>query len=93
VIKKRIVLYICVTLTYAPNTCVSSFPQTFSTMSVAVTVALVVSVLISMALIALAVMHKRDLDQDKNFVPDSVDKKARSIKDKFRAVIRIINKK
>lgn len=59
----------------------------------AAVIAISIAVILSVSLIALAVMHKRDLDQDKNFVPDSVDKKARSIKDKFRAVIRIINKK
>ena len=59
----------------------------------AVTVALIVSVLLSPALVTLAIMHKRDLDKDKNFVPDSVDEKARSIKDKIKAIIRIVKKK
>ena len=59
----------------------------------AVTVALIVSVLLSAALVTLAIMHKRDLDNDKNFVPDSVDEKARSIKDKIKAIIRIVKKK
>ena len=59
----------------------------------AVTVALIVSVLLSAALVTLAIMHKRDLDKDKNFVPDSVDEKARSIKDKIKAIIRIVKKK
>ena len=59
----------------------------------AVTVALIVSVLVSAALVTLAIMHKRDLDKDKNFVPDSVDEKARSIKDKIKAIIRIVKKK
>ena len=58
----------------------------------AVTVALIVSVLLSAALVALAIMHKRDLDKDKNFVPDSVDEKARSIKDKIKAIIRIVKR-
>jgi hypothetical protein len=59
----------------------------------AVTVALIVSVVLSAALVTLAIMHKRDLDKDKNFVPDSVDEKARSIKDKIKAIIRIVKKK
>ena len=59
----------------------------------AVTVALIVSVLLSAALVTLAIMHNRDLDKDKNFVPDSVDEKARSIKDKIKAIIRIVKKK
>ena len=58
----------------------------------AVTVALIVSVLLSAALVTLAIMHKRDLDKDKNFVPDSVDEKARSIKDKIKAIIRIVKR-
>ena len=58
----------------------------------AVTVALIVSVLLSVALVALAVMHKKDLDEDKNFVPDSVDEKARSIKDKIKAIFKILKK-
>jgi len=59
----------------------------------AAVIAISIAVILSVSLIALAVMHKKELDKDKNFVPDSVDKKAKSIKDKFRAVIRIINKK
>ena len=59
----------------------------------AVTVALIFSVVLVIALVVLAVMHKNNLDEDKNFVPDSVDKKARSIKDKFKAIIRIVKKK
>ena len=58
----------------------------------AVTVALIVSVLLPVALVALAVMHKKDLDEDKNFVPDSVDEKARSIKDKIKAIFKILKK-
>ena len=58
----------------------------------AVTVALIVSVLLSVALVALAVMHKKDLDEDKNLVPDSVDEKARSIKDKIKAIFKILKK-
>tara|TARA_R100000231_G_scaffold130583_1_gene102305 strand:- start:48 stop:230 length:183 start_codon:yes stop_codon:yes gene_type:complete len=57
------------------------------------TIALIFSVVLVIALVVLAVMHKNNLDEDKNFVPDSVDKKARSIKDKFKAIIRIVKKK
>ena len=57
------------------------------------TIALIFSVVLVIALVVLAVMHKNNLDEDKNFVPDSVDTKARSIKDKFKAIIRIVKKK
>tara|TARA_R100000149_G_C5747498_1_gene58543 strand:+ start:90 stop:272 length:183 start_codon:yes stop_codon:yes gene_type:complete len=57
------------------------------------TIALIFSVVLVIALVVLAVMHKNNLDEDKNFVPDSVDNKARSIKDKFKAIIRIVKKK
>jgi len=57
------------------------------------TIALIFSVVLAMALVVLAVMHKNNLDEDKNFVPDSVDEKARSIKDKIKAIIRIVKKK
>tara|TARA_R100000697_G_C5336016_1_gene167699 strand:+ start:255 stop:437 length:183 start_codon:yes stop_codon:yes gene_type:complete len=57
------------------------------------TIALIFSVVLAIALVVLAVMHKNNLDEDKNFVPDSVDNKARSIKDKFKAIIRIVKKK
>ena len=57
------------------------------------TIALIFSVVLVIALVVLAVMHNNNLDEDKNFVPDSVDKKARSIKDKFKAIIRIVKKK
>jgi len=58
----------------------------------AVTVTLIVSVVLSVALVTLAIMHKRDLDKDKNFVPDSVDEKARFIKDKIKAIFKILKK-
>ena len=57
------------------------------------TIALIFSVVLAIALVVLAVMHKNNLDEDKNFVPDSVDEKARSIKDKIKAIIRIVKKK
>tara|TARA_A100001515_G_scaffold112872_1_gene94054 strand:+ start:758 stop:940 length:183 start_codon:yes stop_codon:yes gene_type:complete len=57
------------------------------------TIALIFSVVLVIALVVLAIMHKNNLDEDKNFVPDSVDNKARSIKDKFKAIIRIVKKK
>tara|TARA_R100001509_G_scaffold123360_1_gene77091 strand:+ start:97 stop:279 length:183 start_codon:yes stop_codon:yes gene_type:complete len=57
------------------------------------TIALIFSVVLVIALVVLALMHKNNLDEDKNFVPDSVDNKARSIKDKFKAIIRIVKKK